>query len=58
MSTVKRSIIAEAADRSGMTLDELITWAQEAKTSGVPGGTVVSATVKIGGKLKRLEVRG
>lgn len=56
--TVTRSVKAEATDqRTGMTLDELAAFIQEAMRSGVPGNTVLNARVTMRGGIKRLETR-
>lgn len=55
MTTTKTG---EASDKRGMTLDELASWVQEAMRLGIPGDARPTAVVKIGGKIKRIEVRG
>lgn len=55
MTTTKTG---EQADKKGMTLDELASWIQDAMRLGIPGDARPTATVKIGGRIKRIEVKG
>jgi hypothetical protein len=44
--------------KTGMTLDELEAVVQNFRMAGIPGDACPVATVKIGGRIKRLEVKG
>ncbi|MFF5261340.1 hypothetical protein ACFY4C_20550 [Actinomadura viridis] len=59
MSTTKRTLGAEAADvKTGMTVAELLAWAQEAAAQGL-GDAHPTAVIKIGSaRIKRIEVKG
>ncbi|WP_197042473.1 hypothetical protein [Microbispora rosea] len=55
---ISNRIEATAADeKTGMTLDELAAFVQEAMRAGVPGDTVVRARVNMRAGIKRLETR-
>ncbi|WP_185949282.1 hypothetical protein [Microbispora sp. KK1-11] len=55
---INNRIEATAADeKTGMTLDELAAFVQEAMRAGVPGGAVVRARVNMRAGIKRLETR-
>ena len=56
MTTTKTG---EQSDRDGMTLDEIIAWAEDAKQAGIPGDARATAIVKIGSaRVKKIEVKG
>lgn len=59
MSTTKRTLGAEAADpKTGMTVSEILAWAQEAVEQGL-GEAYPTAIVKIGSaRVKKIEVKG
>ena len=52
------TVTGEQSDKNGMTLDEIAKWVQDAMRLGIPGDARPTAVVKIGGKVKRIEVRG
>lgn len=57
MSTTKTS--DEPADKGGMTLDEVISWAMNAKELGIPGESKPTVVTKIGsGRIKKMAVEG
>lgn len=56
MTTTKTG---EQSDKNGMTLDEIIAWAEDAKKAGIPGDARVTAVIKIGSaRVKKIEVKG
>jgi hypothetical protein len=57
--TVKRTLGAEAAEKDGMTLDELALFIEEAKAAGVPGEARPTAVVKLGSaRIKKIQIKG
>lgn len=49
----------DAADKAGMTLDELAAFVAAARAAGLPGDARVSADIKIGSaRIKRIQVKG
>jgi hypothetical protein len=57
--TVIKAMAANAADKSGMTLDELAAFVEAARSSGIPGDAQVTAVVKIGSaRVKKIEIKG
>jgi hypothetical protein len=55
---ITRTVQADAVDpKTGMTLDELATYVQEALRADVPGEARIQARVNMRGGIKRLETR-
>lgn len=55
---ITRTVAADAADpKTGMTLDELATYVQEALRAEVPGEARIHVRVNMRGGIKRLESR-
>lgn len=49
---------AEAASKDGMTLDELAAFVAEAQKAGVRGNAQPKVTIKFGGRIRKIEVKG
>jgi hypothetical protein len=56
LMAIERKVSVEAADKHGMTLEELAAFVNEAYGQCVPGGTVVKATSTWRQSIKKLEV--
>lgn len=55
---INKTVEATAADpKTGMTLDELAEFVQEAMRAELPGGSVLRAWVNVRGGIKRLGTR-
>jgi len=55
---VNHTVDVKAADpKTGMTLDELAVFVQEAMRAGIAGDTPVKAVVSMRGGIKKLETR-